>query len=273
MVVFPNAKINLGLHVTKKRPDGFHEIESVMYAIPFSDILEILPAQTTTVKTTGLVPDDCPTENNLIYKAWQLMHRQYKIPSVAMRLHKNIPSGAGLGGGSADAAFTITTLNSLFDLKLASKEMEELAAELGSDCPFFIKNTPSLATGRGNILSPINISLRGYYLLLVVPKLHISTPEAYGGITPKKPKNRLCEIISEPCDTWKSTLVNDFENHLFLNHPKLHEIKQTLYAMGASYASMSGSGSAIYGLFNQTPEQRQINDLLSDHTSYSMKIG
>lgn len=254
MIVFPNAKVNLGLNILYKRNDGFHELETVMYPIPLNDVLEIIPANETSLQTSGIVMNDCPPEQNLVFKAWKLLHDSYRIPSVQMHLHKNIPHGAGLGGGSADAAFAITALNEMFQLKLSSEAMQQLAAQLGSDCAMFIDNIPVIAKGRGERLTPIDISLNGLYLVLITPNIHISTAEAYSGVIPQHKPIALENIISGGIDTWKRLLTNDFENHIFKQHPDLEAIKAQLYLDGAVYAAMSGSGSSIFGIFKEKPK-------------------
>lgn len=262
MIVFPNAKINLGLNILSKRPDGFHEIETVMYPIALQDILEITPAKETTLQVSGIAMSDCPMEQNLVYKAWELLHKKYNISPVEMLLHKKIPHGAGLGGGSSDAAFTIKALNDIFGLELGSATMQELAAELGSDCPMFIDNKPVLAKGRGELLSPVDISLQGMFLALITPPVYISTATAYSGVTPKKMPITLECIIENDIETWKKLLVNDFEISIFKQHAELERLKAEFYLNGAIYASMSGSGSSIYGIFSERPTKIHKNSLL-----------
>ncbi|ALO16961.1 4-diphosphocytidyl-2-C-methyl-D-erythritol kinase [Salinivirga cyanobacteriivorans] len=254
MVVFPNAKINLGLNVRYKRDDGFHELETIMLPVPMVDILEILPADKTELFESGITLKGTPMEQNLIYKAWSLLKTQYDIPAIKIYLHKKIPSGAGLGGGSADAAFAIRALNEMFELNLSPLEMKKKAAMLGSDCAFFIENEPALATGRGEKLEPVQVDLKGKYLLLVVPGLHVSTAEAYGNIKPHESERLVRYVVTQPANTWQNDLINDFEASIFPVYPELKNIKENLYAHGAFYAAMSGSGSAIYGLFNDEPE-------------------
>ncbi len=254
MVVFPNAKINLGLNVRYKRNDGFHELETIMLPVALYDILEILPSKKMAFFESGIALDNASIADNLVYKAWALLRDQFDIPPVNIHLHKKIPAGAGLGGGSADAAYTIRVLNELFELNLSDFTMEENAAMLGSDCAFFIQNQCALATGRGEKLEPISCNLKGKYLLLVVPDVHISTAEAYRDISPMEPDTPLAEIIAQPFSIWKNKLKNDFEVSLFPKNPGLELIKNKLYAQGAFYAAMSGSGAAIFGLFHEKPE-------------------
>lgn len=252
MVVFPNAKINLGLYVVEKRTDGFHNLETVFYPVPWNDVLEIVPAtgDQTTLTSSGLTVDAAP-EKNLVMRAYKLLENEYHLPHIDIYLHKVIPFGAGLGGGSADAAAMLVMLNNHFELNISIEKLVEYAAILGSDCPFFVYNRPMLASGRGEVLTPINVTLSGYTIVLVKPTFGISTPEAFSGITPKQPAIPLVEAIKQPIEQWKDTLLNDFEPHLFEKHPQLASIKQQLYDGGAAYAAMSGSGSTLFGIFRE----------------------
>ncbi|WP_347158284.1 4-(cytidine 5'-diphospho)-2-C-methyl-D-erythritol kinase [Pontibacter chitinilyticus] len=248
MLDFPNAKLNLGLYVTAKRADGFHELLSCFYPVMWTDALEILPAHQQQFHTTGLpVPGNW--QENLCVKAYELLRQDFNLPPVQMHLHKVLPMGAGLGGGSADAAFTLRSLNKLFDLQLPVEALEEYARQLGSDCAFFIQNRPVLATARGDVFTPVALDLSGYTCLIVYPGVHITTAEAYGSITPKAPACNLKALLKEEVEVWRNTLENDFEKALFPKYPELPRIKEQLYNSGASYAAMTGSGSAIYGLF------------------------
>jgi 4-diphosphocytidyl-2C-methyl-D-erythritol kinase len=263
MLLYPNAKINLGLNVVEKRPDGYHNIETVFYPIGLSDVLEVVPSQTCSdysFSSAGIAIDGDP-ENNLIVKAYHLLRSGYQFPAVDISLVKQIPFGAGLGGGSADAAFMLKALNKLFDLKITPLRLEKLAAKLGADCPVFIKNKPVFATGIGNVFTPVKLSLDGYFLLLVKPEIHVSTPVAYSLVTPERPDYSLVDLIQQPIENWKSTIKNDFEKSVFAKFPSIEEIKNNLYKMGAIYASMSGSGSSVYGIFDSAPAQ---NDLFDD---------
>jgi len=253
MLLFPNAKINLGLRVTGKRNDGYHDIETCLYPIPLHDALEIILANKTSVNFSGIsIPGN--EKNNLILKAYQLLKKDFSnLPSIAIHLHKAIPVGAGLGGGSADAAFALKLMNNLFDLILEDWFLEDYATQLGSDCPFFIENMPKIATGRGEILSTIDLDLKGKWVLLVNPNLHIGTKEAYEGLVPKKSTEDLREILADP-SVWKDRLKNDFEDSIFRKYPLIQSIKESLYGQGAFYAAMSGSGSTVFGLFEQEPE-------------------
>ena len=256
MILFPPAKINLGLHILFKRNDGYHELETVMTPVPFTDILEILPCKKFEFIQTGLtIPGD--SKNNLCVKAYLLMKEKYNIPPVYIHLRKIIPMGGGLGGGSADAAFVLKGINDLFQLNLTTKELEELAAQLGSDCPFFIKNIPQIAKGRGEILTPIELKLKGYYIKILNLGIHVGTKEAYDGCTFSNSSKTLSDIISQPISTWKNELKNDFETSVFKIHPKLEAAKQALYTEGAIYAAMTGSGSTLFGIFEMRPELTQ----------------
>lgn len=252
MVSFPNAKINLGLNITQKRADGFHDIETIFYPIPWYDILEIIPSNNVSFTSSGL-PIPGTSSDNLCVKAYHLLANAYKLPPVHIHLRKEIPMGAGLGGGSADAAFTLRLLNDLFELSLSKDEMASFAGQLGSDCPFFIYNTPHMATGVGDILSPHPIDLKGYHLTLVYPGTHISTAEAYGGVSPQQSTFNLSELYHHHPSVWHNHLKNDFEEHLFKRYPTLNDISNQLTDAGAIYTAMSGSGSTIFGIFETPP--------------------
>ena len=254
MICFPNAKINLGLHITAKRKDGYHDIETCMVPVPLYDALEVVVDKKTVFDVSGLaIPGD--EKENLILKALKLLRKDFNdLPPVNIHLLKKIPMGAGLGGGSADAAFALTLMNRLFDLHLENWFLEDYAAQLGSDCAFFIENTPKIATGRGEVLEPIEVNLKGDHLILVKPPIHIGTKEAYAGVKPQIPKSNLREILKDK-SLWKKQLVNDFEESIFPSYPELADIKNQLYDMGAYYAAMSGSGSTVFGLFGEVPEK------------------
>ena len=254
MITFPNCKINLGLWVIQRRPDGYHNIQTVMMPVPWCDILEIVPAlgSETTLTFTG-THIETPVESNLCYKAWRLMADNYSIPPVSMHLHKVIPAGAGLGGGSSDASFTLRMLNEMFKLNLDNEILRSLAVQLGMDCPFFIENVASLSTGRGEFLKPVSLSLDGYYLVIVKPPVHVSTAAAFLGTKPRYRENSINEITSLPVKDWKRELHNDFEDTVFDLYPDILEVKNQLYRHGAIYAALSGSGSAVFGLFVSDP--------------------
>lgn len=250
MIVFPNAKINLGLHVTGRRDDGYHDLETVFYPVPLRDALEIIPAPDKVFRFTssGLrIPGE--TCDNLVVKAFRLMQSRYALPEAHIHLHKAIPMGAGLGGGSADAAFTLLLLNSLFSLELGREELGELALILGSDCPFFTRNEPLFATGRGDIFHDISLDLSAFDIRFAFPGTHISTREAFEGVKIRKHEQSPLDICRMPVSEWKGRLVNDFEESVFLAHPEIAEAKEQFYRDGAVYASMTGSGSAVYGIF------------------------
>lgn len=253
MLIFPNAKINLGLQVTEKRKDGFHSLATCMYPVPLTDALEIIPAKKSVFTSSGIsIPGS--EKDNLILKAYQLLKKDFNdLPPITIHLHKVIPIGAGLGGGSADAAFALKAMNKLFDLYLEDWFLEDYAAQLGSDCPFFIENTAKIATGRGEILEPIDLTLKGKWLVLVHPNIHIGTKEAYAGLKPKRPEVALSVILADR-GRWKEELVNDFEHSIFEAHPEIKAIKNGLYDQGAFYSSMSGSGSTVFALFDEEPE-------------------
>lgn len=253
MIVYPNAKVNIGLFITEKRADGFHNLESVFVPVPWCDILEITQSDILSFKSSGIeIPGDSAT--NLCVKAFELLQRDYNISAVAIHLHKQIPIGAGLGGGSADAAFTLTALNELFQLNLSQKQLAEYAAQLGSDCAFFVYNSPQFATGRGEILEPISIHLKGYYLALVNPGIHVSTAAAYGGVHPKKSNFNLQTLSALPIEEWQEKATNQFEEHIFKLHPEIESIKTSMLNNGAVYAAMSGSGSTVFGIFREDPK-------------------
>ncbi len=253
MICFPNAKINLGLNVVSKRPDGYHNIETIFYPIPVKDALEVIKADTFSLTQTG-IPVDTPIEKNLVIKALCLLKSRYELPELEVHLLKAIPFGAGLGGGSADAAFMLKLLNDYCELHIPEDSLEELASGIGADCPFFIRNTPVFASDTGNIFEAVELSLAGYHLCLVKPNVAISTPEAYSMVTPAAPSISLKEIIQKPIGEWKELMVNDFEKSVFPKHPVIAKIKETLYEKGATYASMSGSGSSVFGLFKKATD-------------------
>jgi 4-diphosphocytidyl-2-C-methyl-D-erythritol kinase len=255
MIVFPNSKINLGLRILRKRLDGYHDLETVFYPIPLTDILEItrynvyLKTFNIPFTKSGFVIDGDPSDN-LCIKAYKMLRKDFpQISNIQMHLHKAVPAGAGLGGGSADAAFTLTLLNKEFKLGLSPEQLTGYALKLGSDCPFFIINKPCYATGRGEQLEPINLDLSAFRLVVVNPRIHINTGRAFLNIRPSVPELSIKEIITRPVERWKDELVNDFEKGIFAEHRQIVEIKDSMYVAGAVFASMSGSGSTVYGLF------------------------
>lgn len=252
MRVKANCKLNLGLDVLRRREDGYHELETVMYPVRgLYDIIDIEPCAGDFPEFENIgIAVDCPAENNICIKAWILLHKRYGIGAVRIILDKRTPFGAGLGGGSADGTAVILALNEIFELGLSEETLIELAATLGSDTPFFVRNTPQLCTGRGEIMKPIDISLDGLWLVLIKPNESVSTREAYSGIKPFVPEIPLQERIVRPVSEWQRLLKNDFEPHIFAAHPQIKAVKEWLMSHGAIYASMSGSGSAVFGLFD-----------------------
>ena len=258
MICFPNAKINLGLHITGKRSDGYHTIETIFYPIPLTDALEAVKSEKVSFKQTGIKLDSSPAEN-LVMKAFRLLSEKYDLPPLEIHLKKAIPSGAGLGGGSADAAFALKMINELCECNISEENLEKIAASTGADCPFFIHNKPVIATGTGNIFEHSDVSLKGYTIYLVKPPVAVSTKEAYANIKPKKPKFSLKNLSSLPVNEWRDVLKNDFEPNIFEKYPVIREIKDKLYSLGAEYAAMSGSGSAVFGLFKNTISPKFTN--------------
>lgn len=263
MIVFPNCKINLGLHILNKRPDGYHNLDTLFYPIPLCDSLELVEHKEGKHAGAQITLEGIPVEgdqkNNLVLKAYDLLHTDYALPPVDFCLLKNIPMGAGLGGGSSDGAFAIHLLNQYFKLQIPLKKQIDFAAQLGSDCAFFLHNKACLGTGRGEILEPIPFSLKGYWIALVKPPIHIGTAEAFSKIIPRDnnpqaTKSAIKDIIQLPVKEWSTLLVNDFEGSVFPSHPILVQTKEKLYQLGAEYAAMSGSGSTIFGLFKEAPK-------------------
>lgn len=259
MICFPNAKINIGLNIIEKRSDNFHSIESIFYPIELCDILELVENKDAKKSDTeriqfhasGIpIPDEAT--NNLCVRAYHLIAKDYILPSIKSHLHKIIPIGAGLGGGSADAAFFIKLINKSFSVGMTEEEMSIYANQLGSDCSFFIKNEPAFVQGRGDIQKSIELDLKGYCVALVYPYIHISTAEAYSNVIPKKTEYFLEELILKlPINEWNKFIYNDFEDSIFLKYPQIKTIKEQLYSSGALYASMSGSGSTLYGIYKE----------------------
>lgn len=278
MIVFPNCKINLGLRILRKRTDGYHDLETVFYPLRLKDVLELVqvsedrhpatdksPQPTVNFSTSGI--NVGKPEENICIKAYELLKKDFpSLPPSNMHLHKTIPTGAGLGGGSADAAFTLKLLNEKFNLGLTEKQLIHYSLQLGSDCPFFVINKPCFATGRGELLEQINIDLKAYKIILVNPGIYCSTANAFKHIFPALPGKSVKEIIQQPVGTWKDELINDFEKPLFEQHPELKNIKHQLYNSGAVYAAMSGSGSSVYGIF---PKEMSLS--LSFSAAYFVK--
>lgn len=274
MVVFPNCKINLGLNIVGKRNDEFHNIETVFYPLTLQDALEVIegdgPGENIQFSTSGETIHGKP-DDNLCIKAYQLLKKDFlQLPSIKLHLHKTIPSGAGLGGGSADGTFTLKLLNQKFNLGLSTEKLLDYALQLGSDCPFFIINEPCFATGRGEVLQTLKIDLSAYKFIIVNPGIHIHTAGVFSLIAPTLPSKSIKQIIQQSVETWKGDLKNDFENPVFKKHPEIKIIKNDLYKAGALYASMTGSGSTVYGIFKKDmhvklilPEDYLIKQLIS----------
>ena len=260
MLYFPNCKINIGLDILRKRPDGYHDINTLMYPVAdLYDGLEIIPFPGhEAILTCSGIPTDCPMEKNLVIKAWHAVDELYHIGGVKIHLHKNIPSGAGLGGGSSDAAFTIIALNEIFDLRMTTAQAEEIAGKLGSDVPFFIRNKPAFCSGRGEIMEPADIDLSDKKIVIIKPDSNVSTAEAYSKCNPHIPDTPLKDRLHAPIESWQQTVINDFEKSVFSKHPEIKALKQHFIDEGAIYASMSGSGSAVYGIFKKGTEVNTI---------------
>ena len=268
MLSFPNAKINIGLYITEKRSDGFHNLESCFYPVGWSDVLEILPAPKLSFKSTGIAIPGNP-ETNLCLKAYHLVSQDFNLPPVMIHLHKIVPIGAGLGGGSADCAFTIKTLNDLFELNMSVQTMENYARQLGSDCAFFIQNKPKFCFGKGDKFEEIGLDLSGKFIVLVNPNIHISTAEAYSGVKPQRANVDLKITLQTPVNQWVNVIKNDFETHLLPKYPAIENIKKSLYTHGAEYASMTGSGSTVFGIFNQ---EIDLQEIFADYTVWRGKL-
>lgn len=260
MLSHPIAKINLGLYVTERRTDGYHNLETVFYPIPLKDVLEIKPLRGSNApyqfQMAGNAIAGRP-EDNLVIRVYEETKRDFDLPPLDIYLYKHIPTGAGLGGGSSDAAYMMKALNEDFGLGLTNEEMERRVARLGADCAFFIQERPAFATGIGDQLTPFDLSLKGLTLILVKPAVSVPTKEAYAGIVPQTPDNDLRQALKAPVETWRETVRNDFEQSVFTAYPEIAAIKQTLYDMGAIYAAMSGSGSAVFGLFRHPHEEAE----------------
>lgn len=269
MITFPNAKINIGLNVLNKRPDGYHNIESLFYPIPLKDTLEILHTDGELTFTSSGIVLECDVEKNLVVKAFRLLQRKYTLPNVSIHLHKNIPFGAGLGGGSADAAFALMMIDKMFSLNLTEVELIFYCSQIGADCPFFIKNTPCIAEGIGELLTPCDLDLKGKHLLLIKSGVEVPTVDAYKYVLPYDPNISLRTILKFPVVEWRSSVKNDFEPSVFKQYPSLSALKDELYQMGASYVSMSGSGSSVFGIFDQKPG---INLTFVNHFSFYTEL-
>lgn len=269
MIVHPRAKINLGLNIVSKRADGYHDLETVFYPVDITDTLQIevrnderWQGEPCELSVNG-IDIDGKTSDNLVVKAYEMVRKHFPdIPHVRVNLKKNIPIQAGMGGGSSDCAYTVTTLNKMFNLGMSISDMQELTSKLGADCAFFVNPEPAFATGIGERLRPISLDLSAYHMAIIKPPIMISTREAFSRITPKRPAKSCLDVVSQPIETWREKLINDFEQGIMSIHPEIGKIKQTLYDMGAVYAAMSGSGSAVFGLFSNRP--KDINTTFND---------
>lgn len=253
MILFPNAKINIGLNITERRPDGYHNLETIFYPLDIKDALEVVASDKLSFTSSGLeIPGRM--EDNLCVKGYHMLKQDYDLPPVNIHLHKQIPIGAGLGGGSSDAAFFIRLMNEEFKLGLSVDEMTDYARRLGADCAFFVENKPVFAFERGDEFEPVKLDLSAYKIVLVMPPVHISTSEAFRGIVPAQPKESLFDLIQMPIADWKKYIRNDFETPIFKNHAEIRGVKAALYEAGAIYSSMSGSGASVFGIFEETPD-------------------
>jgi 4-diphosphocytidyl-2-C-methyl-D-erythritol kinase len=257
MITFPNAKINIGLNIVNRRDDGYHDLETVFYPVNIKDALEIVVADKLSFESSGLeIPGKM--EDNLCVKGYHLLKKDFDLPPVKILLHKHIPIGAGLGGGSADAAFFIKLVNETFNLGLTENRMIDYARKLGADCAFFIQNKPVFAFERGDEFEPIRLDLSQYKIVIVMPPVQISTSEAFRGVKPMPVKDSLMELIYKPVAEWKNFIKNDFETSVFKNHVMIRGVKAALYEAGALYASMSGSGSSVFGIFDTVPDLGEL---------------
>lgn len=250
MITFPSAKINIGLNITGRRTDGYHNLETIFYPIKIKDALEIIEAPEMSFETSG---NEIPghANENLCLQAYDLMRKDFDLPNINIHLHKQIPVGAGLGGGSADAVFFIKLISQKFELGLTTEKMQEYCKKLGADCAFFVENKAVFAFGRGDEFENIDLDLSTYFMALVMPPVHVSTSEAYRGVKPKEPQQSLKELIKLPVDEWQGKITNDFENHILKNHPLIRGVKATLLEAGALFTLMSGTGASVYGIFKK----------------------
>lgn len=259
MIAFPNAKINVGLNIVKKRSDGYHDLETVFYPVMIKDVLEVVEARELSFSSTGIAVPGKP-EDNICLKAYYLILKDFKVPPVKIHLHKNIPIGAGLGGGSSDASFFIKLMNDKFALGLSNEKMENYASQLGADCAFFIRNQPVYASGKGDQFENIHLDLSRYFIVLVMPGIHVPTSAAFNGISPSPSTKNLKDLIKSDVTEWENSVVNDFEPGIMRQYPKIRTIKDYLYYSGALYASMSGSGSSVYGIFESPVKLMELEE-------------
>src|SRR5574344_738679 len=278
MINFPIAKINLGLNVVSKRDDGYHNLETVFYPVPIKDALEVFPMEDgfpsdvrCDLKVTNLFIDG-DEQKNLVVKAYNMIAQDYELPRVHVHLYKHIPTQAGMCGGSSNCAYMIRLLNGMFSLGMSDEKMIGYAARLGADCAFFIKAQPAYAEGIGEKLQPISIDLSGYKMLVVRPNIPVSTKEAFSLITPQVPKKNCLDIVRQPIETWKDELVNDFERSVFAIHPEIGRLKEMMYEQGAVYAAMSGSGSSVFGLFSDTPDEKSFVGCMDELSIFTIDM-
>ena len=278
MINFPIAKINLGLNVVSKRDDGYHNLETVFYPVPIKDALEVFPMEDgfpsdvrCDLKVTNLFIDG-DEQKNLVVKAYNMIAQDYELPRVHVHLYKHIPTQAGMGGGSSNCAYMIRLLNEMFSLGMSDEKMIGYAARLGADCAFFIKAQPAYAEGIGEKLQPISIDLSGCKMLVVRPNIPVSTKEAFSLITPQVPKKNCLDIVRQPIETWKDELVNDFERSVFAIHPEIGRLKEMMYEQGAVYAAMSGSGSSVFGLFSDPPDEKSFVGCMDELSIFTIDM-
>jgi 4-diphosphocytidyl-2-C-methyl-D-erythritol kinase len=252
MITFPNAKINIGLNVVSRRTDGYHNLQTILYPLPLKDALEIMEADEMGFETSG-IPIPGNDNENLCLKAYGLLRKDFTLPNIKIHLHKNIPIGAGLGGGSSDAAFFIKMVNQKFSLDLTDENMQAYCRLLGADCAFFVENKPVIAIDKGDVFLPITLDLSAYHLLLVMPPVHVSTAEAYRGVVTNMPSQSLKDLVKLPINEWQGKIKNDFEGHIFKAYPQIRSVKSSLIKAGAEFALMSGSGASVFGIFKNKP--------------------
>ncbi|MEO5909950.1 MAG: 4-(cytidine 5'-diphospho)-2-C-methyl-D-erythritol kinase [Pelobium sp.] len=250
MITFPNAKINIGLNITGRRADGYHNLETIFYPINIKDALEVVEGAEMTFETSGIEIPGYANEN-LCLQAYDLMRKDFDLPNIHIHLHKQIPIGAGLGGGSADAAFFIKLINEKFEMGMSMEQMQAYCRKLGADCSFFIANKPVFAFEKGDVFEAIDLDLTKFHMALVMPPVHVSTGEAYRGVHPKEPQQSLKDLIKMPIEEWQGQITNDFEDHILKNHPQIREVKASLLEAGALFSLMSGSGASVYGIFKE----------------------
>lgn len=259
MICFPNAKINIGLNVINKRQDGYHELETIFYPVKIKDALEIIEGPEMKFESSGInIPGD--SNNNLCIKAYNLLRADFDLPNIHIHLHKHIPIGAGLGGGSSDATFFIKLVNDKFNLGMDKEVMKNYCSKLGADCAFFLENRPVFATGIGDVFDEVEVDLSGYHVVLVKPPVHVATAEAYKNVVPQEPINSLKSLVRLPVEDWNCNIKNDFEPHIINSYPQIRMVKANLLDIGAVFALMSGSGSSVFGIFNEKPDLSKFEE-------------